>query len=420
MYEKVTLDNGLRLITATMPHTRSVSINFFIGTGSRYESDEQAGISHFIEHVCFKGTEKYPTSTDISSVIEGVGGMLNAGTDKELTIYWCKVAQPHFLSALDVLADILLNSKFDPAEIEKERQVIIEEINMSLDSPGQRVSMLIDEIVWPGHPLGRDIAGSKETVMAITREMMLDYLAGQYQPENVVLAIAGAINHQETIDAVNKATAGWIKKRPPAQYSPYQSQTGRRVLIEKRDTEQTQLCLALPGLSMVHPERFKLDLLNIILGEGMSSRLFTEIRDKLGLAYSIQSYAEHFLDTGVMAIPAGVDNKNLAVAVKAILNELARLKEKIPEAEIKKAKELFKGRILLRMEDSRSVAGWTGSQEILMGEILTVDEVIAIVDAITAGELKKLAEELLKGEGLRLAAVGPIDPEGPWEDLLKI
>ena len=420
MYEKVTLDNGLRLITATMPHTRSVAINFFIGTGSRYENDEQAGISHFIEHVCFKGTEKYPTSTDISSVIEGVGGMLNAGTDKELTIYWCKVAQPHFLSALDVLADILINSKFDPAEIEKERQVIIEEINMSLDSPGQRVSMLIDEIVWPGHPLGRDIAGSKETVMAITREMMLDYLAGQYQPGNTVLAIAGAINHQETIDAVNKATAGWIKKRPRTQFTPYQSQTGRRVLIEKRDTEQTQLCLALPGLSMVHPERFKLDLLNIILGEGMSSRLFTEIRDKLGLAYSIQSYAEHFLDTGVMAIPAGVDNKNLGVAVKAILAELARLKEKIPEAEIKKAKELFKGRILLRMEDSRSVAGWTGSQEILMGEILTVDEVITIVDAITAGELKKLAEELLKGEGLRLAAVGPIDPEGNWEDLLKI
>ncbi len=420
MYEKVTLDNGLRLITAPMPHTRSVAINFFIGTGSRYENEEQCGISHFIEHVCFKGTEKYPTSIDICSVIEGVGGMLNAGTDKELTIYWCKVAEPHFFSALDVLTDILFNSKFDPAEIEKERQVIIEEINMSLDSPSSRVSMLIDEIMWPGHPLGRDIAGSKETVTAMTRQMMLDYLAEQYQPQNTVLAIAGAINQRETIDAVNKATAGWKKRRRPARYVPYRSQAGRKVLIEKRDTEQTQLCLALPGLSITHPERFKLDLLNIIFGEGMSSRLFTEIRDKLGLAYSIQSYAEHFLDTGAMAISAGVDNKNLAVAVKAILSELARLKEKIPEAEIKKAKDLFKGRILLRMEDSRSVAGWTGSQEILTGKILTVDEVIAIVDAITAGELQKLAAGLLKGEGLRLAAVGPIDPEGNWEELLKI
>ncbi|OGO19489.1 MAG: hypothetical protein A2Z15_06655 [Chloroflexi bacterium RBG_16_50_11] len=420
MYEKVTLDNGLRLITAAMPHTRSVAINFFIGAGSRYETDKQAGISHFIEHVCFKGTEKHPTSTDISSVIEGVGGMLNAGTDKELTVYWCKVAQPHFLSALDVLADILLNSKFDAAEIEKERQVIIEEINMSLDSPAQRVSMLIDEIMWPGHPLGRDIAGSRETVAAMTREMMLDYMAGQYQPESVVLAIAGAINHQETTEAVKRMTAEWTKKRLPAEYTPYSSKPGRRVSIEKRETEQTQLCLALPGLSIVHPDRFKLDLLNIILGEGMSSRLFTEIRDKLGLAYSIQSYAEHFLDTGAIAVSAGVDNKNLAVAVKAILAELARLKERIPDAELNKAKELFKGRILLRMEDSRSVAGWTGSQEILTGGILTVDEVIGIVDAINAEELKKLADELLVGEGLHLAAVGPIDPDRAWEDLLKL
>jgi len=420
LYEKVTLDNGLRLITSVMPSTRSVAINFFIGTGSRYESDAEAGISHFIEHICFKGTEKRPTPIEISSVIEGVGGMLNAGTDKELTVYWCKVAQPNFGLALDVMADILLNSKFDPAEIEKERQVIIEEINMSLDLPAARVSMLLDEIMWPLHPLGRDIAGSKETVTGITREMMLDYMAGQYEPENVVLSIAGAINHQETVDAVSRATAGWSKKRLPLQYAPYQNKEGRRVLIEKRDTEQTQLCLALPGLSIVHPERFKLDLLNIILGEGMSSRLFTEIRDKLGLAYSIQSFAEHFLDTGALVIAAGVDNKNLAVAVKAILAELARLKERIPEAEINKAKELFKGRIFLRMEDSRSVAGWTGTQEILTGEILTIDEVIAIVDAITAAELQKLAEELLIGDKLHLAAIGPIDPEGNWEDLLTL
>jgi predicted Zn-dependent peptidase len=420
MYNKITLDNGLRLVTESMPYTRSVSINFFIGTGSRYETDAQAGISHFIEHVCFKGTEKHPTSTEISSIIEGVGGMLNAGTDKELTVYWCKVAQPHFLSALDVLADILLNSKFDPAEIEKERQVIIEEINMSLDLPAARVSMLIDEILWPRHPLGRDIAGSRESVAAMSRQMMLDYMAGQYQPQNAVLAIAGAIDQQETLEAVKRATEGWTKKRQTAQFIPSESKTGRRVLVEKRDTEQTQLCLALPGISLTHPERFKLDLLNIILGEGMSSRLFTEIRDKLGLAYSIQSYAEHFLDTGAMAVAAGVDNRNVAVAVKAVLAELARLKERIPEAEIHKAKELFKGRILLRMEDSRSVAGWMGSQEILTRQILSVDEIIAIVDAITGEELQKIAGELLVGEKLRLAAVGNIDPDANWEDLLKL
>ncbi len=420
MFQKVTLDNGLRLVTAAMPHTRSVAISFFVGTGARYEYDEQAGISHFIEHMCFKGTKKRPTSFDVCTVIEGVGGMLNAGTDKELTIYWCKVAQAHFHDALDVLVDILLNSRFDPAEIEKERKVIIEEINMSLDSPAQRVSMLIDELLWPGHALGRDIAGSRESVAAITRDMMLGYLARQYQPGRTALAIAGDIRHEEVVAAVNRAVAGWTKRKPSTDFTPYREQKGRRVLIEKRDTEQTQLCLALPGLSIVHPERFKLDLLNVILGEGMSSRLFTQIRDNLGLAYSIQSYAEHFLDTGAVAVSAGVDAKNLRVAVKAILEELSRLRELIPEAELAKAKELFKGRIVLRMEDSRSVAGWLGGQEILTGEILTVDQVIAIVDAVSAGELQKLAGELLVGDKLRLAVVGPVSPDEPLEDLLRL
>ena len=420
MFRKVTLDNGLRLCTAAMPHTRSVSISFFIGAGSRYETVEQSGISHFIEHLCFKGTEKRPTPAEISTVIEGVGGMLNAGTDKELTIFWCKVAQPHFASSLDVLVDILLNSKFDPAELEKERQVIIEEINMSLDVPPQRVSMLIDELLWPGHPLGRDVAGTRESVAAISRDMILDYLASQYQPDNTVLAIAGDIRHDEVVSVVGEATAGWSKSRPRLEYEPFRGKISRRVLVEYRETEQSQLCLSLPGLSITHPDRFKLDLLNVVLGEGMSSRLFTEVRDRLGLAYSIQSYAEHFLDVGAVTVHAGVDNKNLAVAVRAILEELSRLKEVIPEAELTKAKELFKGRVMLRLEDSRAVSGWMGGQEVLTGNILTVDEVINIVDAITAGELQRLAGELLVAEKLCLAVVGPFPPDAPLEDLLKL
>jgi predicted Zn-dependent peptidase len=420
LYKKATLDNGLRLVTAAMPHTRSVSISFFVGSGSRYESDAQAGISHFIEHMCFKGTARRPTSVDVCTVIEGVGGMLNAGTDKELTVYWCKVARPHFLNALDVLVDILLNSRFDPSEIEKERQVIIEEINMSLDFPVQRVSILIDELLWPGHALGRDVAGSRESVAAITRDMMLDYLSRQYQPGNTVLAVAGDIRHEEVFDAVSRSAAGWVNRQPTLARPPYRGKMGRRVRIEKRDNEQTQLCLSLPGLSLVHPERYKLDLLNVIFGEGMTSRLFTQIRDKLGLAYSILSYADHLLDTGAFTVAAGVDSKNLTVAVRAILAEISRLRETIPEAELNKAKELFKGRILLRMEDSRSVAGWLGGQEILTGKILTVDDVIAVIDAITAAELQKMAKELLVGDKLRLAVVGPVSPDEPLEDLLKL
>jgi predicted Zn-dependent peptidase len=420
MYERVTLDNGLRLVTADMPHTRAVSIGFFIGVGSRYETDAQAGISHFIEHLCFKGTPSHPTAGEISAVIEGVGGMINAGTDRELTMYWCKVAQPHFATSLEILADMLLNSLFDPVEMEKERQVIIEEINMSLDSPSQRVIMLIDELLWPGHPLGRDIAGTRESVSGISRDMICDYLGGYYRPGDAVLAIAGDIRRDELMETVAGVTRAWTDKGAPNRYVPFREKEGERVRIEKRDTEQTQMVIALPGLSVTHPDRFKLDLLNVILGEGMSSRLFTEIRDNLGLAYSIQSYTEHLLDTGAVAISAGVDAKNLPVAIRAILHELDRLKEIVPGPELVKAKEFSKGRILLRLEDSRSVAGWLGGQEILTGDILTVDQVIAIIDAITAEELQRLAGELLVGEKLRLAVVGPVSPDEPLEDLLRL
>ncbi|GAI05750.1 unnamed protein product, partial [marine sediment metagenome] len=274
------------------------SICIFIGVGSRYETEPQAGISHFIEHLCFKGTLKRTTAREISEAIEGVGGILNGGTDKELTLYWCKVAQHHFHLALDVLADMLLHSKFDPADIERERQVIIEEINMGKDSPSQLVNMLIDELLWPEHPLGRDIAGSKESVAAITRDMMLDYLAHQYLPSNTVVGIAGALQHQEMVTAVGQALGDWTDQQPRPGYSEYKEQKFPRMHIEKKDTEQAHLCLALTGLPLLHPKRFTLDLLNVILGEGMSSRLFTEIRDRLGLAYSIHSYVEHFLDTG--------------------------------------------------------------------------------------------------------------------------
>ena len=420
MYQKTTLDDGLHLITATMPHTPSVSICIFIGVGSRYEAEAEAGISHFIEHLCFKGTPERPTAREISQTIEGVGGILNGGTDKELTVYWCKVAQPHFQLALDVLVDMLLHSKFDPQDIERERRVIIEEINMSWDSPSHRVDMLIDELLWPNHSLGRDIAGSKESVAAITRNMMLDYLQGQYLPNNTVVAIAGDVQHREIVTAVSQALGGWTNQPPGSGYSAYEAQQNPRLHIERRDTEQAHLCLALPGLSLLHPRRFTLDLLNAILGEGMSSRLFTEIRDKLGLAYSIHSYVEHFLDSGSVTIYAGVEPQNLPVAIKAIVEQLSRLKETVSQSELSKAKESSKGRLLLRMEDSRNVAGWIGGQEILTGHILSVDEVVSIVDAITAEELKQLAQELIVDSQLRLAVVGPVASDEPLEELLKL
>ncbi len=421
MYQKTTLDNGLRILTENMPHTRSVSLCIFIGTGSRYEDDAQAGISHFTEHLLFKGTSKRPTSKDISEGIEGVGGILNGGTDKEITIYWSKVAQHHFSTALDVLVDMLLNSTFDPKEIEKERHVIMEEIHMCRDVPAQQVDMLIDELLWYNHPLGREIAGTKESVAAITRNTMLDYLKSRYLPGNTVVAVAGNIRHREAVTAVKRVMGKWADSKLTGQFLAYKEpKKVPQLRIENRDTEQTHLCLGLPGLSLFDPRRFALNLLNVVLGEGMSSRLFAEVRDKLGLAYSISSFVDHFQDTGSMTVSAGVDAKNLQAAVKAIVEQLARLKEPIPEPELTKAREMSKGRLLLRMEDSRSVAGWLGGQEILLRKIMTLDEAIAIIDAITAEELQQVARDIIKGNKLRMAVVGPIPEDEPLQELLKL
>jgi predicted Zn-dependent peptidase len=420
LYKKTTLENGLRILTSTMPHTRSVSLSFFIGVGSRYETEVESGTSHFIEHLCFRGTAKRPTASDISGTIEGVGGIFNGATDKELTVYWCKVAQPHFPLALEVITDMLLNSKLAPEDIEKERLVITEEIGMSKDFPSQRVDMLIDELLWPNHPLGRDIAGTEESVGNISRDSIIRYMANHYQPDNTVVAAAGDIQHEEIVAAVSHVLGTWSGQQPLPGYAAYLEHPGPRLRVEIRDTEQAHLCLALPGIPLLHPKRFTLDLINVILGEGMSSRLFTEIRDRLGLAYNVHSYAEHFLDSGSVTIYASVEPKNLKTAIEAILRQLDRFNQTVPAAELSKAKEFTKGRLLLRMEDSRGVAGWIGGQEILTGNILSIDKVLSVIDDITADEIKQLADELLVGSRLRLAVVGPVKNDESLDELLKI
>ncbi|OGO02520.1 MAG: hypothetical protein A2Y59_02575 [Chloroflexi bacterium RBG_13_52_14] len=421
MFQKTVLNNGLRIVTSAMPHTRSVCISIFIGAGSRYEQPHEAGLSHFVEHLCFKGTEKRPTAKEISETIDGVGGVLNGGTDKELTVYWVKVARSHYLVALDLLVDMLRNSKFDPVEMENERKVIIEELNMSMDSPQSRVDILIDEVMWPDQALGRDIAGNKDTVSAISRQMVLDYLPRFYIPGNTVLSVAGDISHEEVVDSVAKAFGDWTVGVSGALFPAENSQDAPRLRAESRKTEQVHLCLSVRGVSHQHPDRFILDLLNVVLGEGMSSRLFLELREKRGLAYDIHSHVTYFRDSGSLAIYAGVDPKKLELTVEAVLSELMRLRdEPIPEAEITKAKEMGKGRLLLRMEDTRSVAGWMGGQELLNGEILTVDEVVAIVDAITASEIRRVARELFLTSKLSLALVGPARNKGRLQKLLRL
>lgn len=420
MYNKAVLDNGLRVITSSMPHSRSVCLAILVGAGSCYETDEEAGVSHFVEHLLFKGTQRRPTAKEISQDIEGVGGIINGSTDKEVTVFWCKVASPHFPIALDVLSDLLLNSRFDNKDTEQERQVIVEEINMNLDIPQQRVNMLIDELLWPEQPLGRDVVGYKETVSAITREQLLNYVARRYMPNNTVLSIAGNIQHEEAMAQIKPLFDKWAAGELVTGYITNDKQTEARLRIEPKDIEQAHLCLAVHGFSYSHPQRFTLDLLNTVLGSGMSSRLFTEIRERRGLAYDIHSSTDHFRNSGALTIYAGVDPRKVEIALAAILEELSKIKQGITASELTRAKELSKGRLYLRFEDSHHVALWYGIQEILMRQILDIDDVISIVDAITIDKLEEVAEETITNSGLNLAVVGPVKEEKPLRQLLKI
>ncbi|MFW6125787.1 MAG: M16 family metallopeptidase [Chloroflexota bacterium] len=420
MYERTVLDNGLRVISSTMPGTRSVTIIFFLGAGPIYEKDEEAGLSHFVEHLLFKGTQRRPTSKEISEAIEQLGGMFNGSTGKEATIYWFKVARPHFPIALDLAVDMLRSSCFHPGDMERERQVIMEELNESLDSPHHRVSMLIDEVVWPDQPMGRDVIGSRESVAGLTRDMLSNYLSQQYVPNNTVVSVAGDIGHQDVVTAIDRALADWANAVCRPAHPTDNSQVEPHVRVERKEAEQAHLCMAIRGLPVTHPDRFNLALLNVILGEGMSSRLFLEIREKRGLTYDIFSYVQHFLDSGALTVYAGVDPRHLHTTVDAIVEQLHLLKGDIPEAEVVKAKEYAKGRLLLRMEDTRNVASWTGGQDLLTGRIYTVDALVSIIDAITAEDLERVARELLVTESLNLAVVGPLEGDDGLRDRLKL
>ncbi len=419
-FRKTTLDNGLRVVTSEVPHTRSVSIGVFVGVGSRYESAERAGISHFLEHLLFKGTERRPNPVQISETIEGSGGALNAGTEQELTVYWCKVAEPNFPEALDLLVDMLRNSLFDPDAIEKERLVVFEELSMINDYPDSKAAALIDEMLWPDHPLGRDIGGTKESVAAITRDMMLEQMGRYYAPSNIVVSVAGNIVHEQVVGQLEVLTDGWPDAGPSAWTPVTATQSVAQFRTDYRKTEQTHLSIAVPGVSLEHPNRYAVDLLSVILGEGMSSRLFVELRETRGLAYDVHSGVSHFQDCGAFVITAGVDPRRVYDAVQAILDQVGHLRDIVPEEELEKAKRLSTGRLMLRMEDTWAVSAWMGGQESLLGRILDVDDVVASVNGVTADEVRRAANDLLSTNKLNLAVVGPTRGQSRFQRLLKL
>ena len=409
-YVQTTLKNGLRLLTTQMPGMRSASIAFFFAVGSRYESDELAGVSHFIEHMLFKGSRNYPTALHIAQTIEGVGGSFNGSTGKELTSYTARVPGEALPVVLHVLADMIRYPLFDSAEIDKERNVIIEELSSTQDDPQEWVNLLVDEVMWPDLPLGRDDAGTVESVARLSREQMLAYLQTHYRPNSLVLSIAGNIEHQPVIEMVESLFSDW-EAQPLPQWTPsLPPRDASPVRMVKKATEQTNVCLATLGTAYASPDYYALLLINGLLGDGMSSRLFQTIREEQSLAYDIGSYFNCYYETGSLVVSAGVDPTHTQETVRAVIKELTRLcDEPVPADELERTKAYVRGSIELSLEGTQQVASWLGSQECLHNRVWSVEEVIASVNAVTVQDIQRVARICFAPEWRRLAVIGPDD-----------
>ena len=420
MYQRTILDNGLRVMTAEMPHTRSVSMFIAVGAGSRYEPAEMAGLSHFLEHLPFKGTRRWPTALAISEAVEGVGGIMNAATDREMTSFWCKVASVHADRALPVLLELILHPLLDPVEMEKEREVILDELRMTNDYPAQVCDLLIDRALWPEQAMGRDVGGTADSVAAITLDNVRQYMERQYRPNNTVVGIAGAISHRDATAMVEEATGHWqpapVLEWEPASPPPSEAPA---VLVERRSTEDTSLCIGMPGLSLSDPDRYAATVFNGILGDGMSSRLFQNLRENLGITYDVHSALSNYRDCGALVVSCATEPSRAIAAVAAVREELLGMMTAPPDAEVHKVREYIKGRLLMRMEDSRSVAAWLASQELLLGAIDTPDEVAERIDGVTADDVLRTARRLVDCDEFRLAVVGPHDDAAEFAGALE-
>jgi predicted Zn-dependent peptidase len=420
LYEKTTLPNGVRIVTGPMSGVRSASLIFYYNIGSRYEPNQVAGVSHFLEHMLFKGTAKRPDPMTISEEIESVGGMLNAATGRESTSYWCKVPSTHFELAFDVLADMLRNSTFDATELDKERKVIFEEIRSVQDVPEDLVHDMIDQLVWGEDPIGREIAGSEETVSNINRDNMIDFWSRNYSPDRLIVAAGGDVRHEEVVALTEKFFGDLKPGAVVDEYAPVTvTQSQKRVHVINRETEQAHLCVGFPALSYHDERRYAQSTIEAILSAGMSSRLFQEIRERRGLVYSVYGYFRGYEEVGQGVIYAGTDVERVAETIEAIVGELQKIRDiPVPAEELENNKTLRKGRLLMGLEDSRSVASWVGSQEATYGEVKTPEQVMELIDAVTVEGVQEVAAEILRDDRLNLTLIGPYADDSAFGDLL--
>jgi predicted Zn-dependent peptidase len=417
MFQRDTLDNGLRVLTADLPHAQSVAVMVMLAAGSRYEAAEASGIAHFSEHMFFKGTERRPSAREIAGEIDAIGGEFNAFTGKENTTYYVKCAAEHRDVALDVLVDMLRHSRFAQEEIEREKGVIVEEMNMYYDTPRDYIGSVYEHLLWGDQPLGRDIIGTKETIGDATRDTFMGYLDRWYRPSRMVLGVAGRIGDglleraQELLGDLAPAETG-----EPEATTPH---TNGRVSVSTKQSEQAHVSLGVHSRRLDHPDRYALQLLATALGGGMSSRLFTEVRERRGLAYYVYGLNHSYSDAGTLYTQAGVDIGRIDDAVSTIAAELRKIAaEPLPADELEKARNFAKGRFVLQLESPQGLMMFGLRKEVLERKLPDPEEVVRALDAVTAEDVARVATELIGPDRLRLAVIGPFDDPSRFEPLL--
>jgi predicted Zn-dependent peptidase len=422
-FNRKVLANGLRVLSIPMSSMESATVLVMAGAGSRYENSKNNGISHFLEHMAFKGTQKRPTAMDISSLIDGMGGEFNAFTGKETTGYYIKSAKDKVEASMDLLSDMLMNSKFDPAEIEKEKGVIIEEINLYEDMPARKIGDIYEQLLYGDTPMGWDIAGSKDVIRSITRDDFVSYLADLYSASNLTVVVAGGVTADQTFALAEKYFKPMKQFKTKNFESLQEKQDKPAVLIKEKQTEQIHIALGVRTVPISSPKRYPLSVLSAILGGGMSSRLFHEVREKRGLAYYVRSSSEEYADAGTLVSTAGIDPKRVVEAVQVMVAEYSKIaqgKMALADEELKKAKEFLKGHLVLDLEDSRSVSGFYAHQELLEDQIENPSDVIAQIDKVTKEDIESVGKEFFKEETLNFALIGNFSDGQKLEGLLKL
>jgi predicted Zn-dependent peptidase len=409
MYKRQRLNNGLRIITKRSSSVQSVSLGIWLNIGSRYEELTQKGISHFLEHLLFKGSKKY-SCRSIKESIEGIGGALNGFTSEEHTCYLVKVPHRYLFSSLDILSDMVINPSLVAADIEKEKTVILEELKMYRDLPQSYVYELLDELLWPQQALGSPIVGTVETINNINRKVLKSFQADHYTPANIVISAAGMLDNDLLVKRVSAIFSPLKYAKLNTFVKAGQSQDKPQLKISHKDTEQTHMALGFYALERDHPLRHAQAILHIILGANMSSRLFNEVREKRGLAYEIGTGLKRFTDTGVFLVHAGIDNRKVLDCLGLIFQELGKTKKfPVTKDEFRRAREFYLGQLSLALEDTMEYMLWMGESVACLDKVYSLEQVIKEVNKVTLEQVTVVARQIFKNETINLALIGPLE-----------